>query len=207
LISNAVSNTVPFTVQRPQITGLYTIPETSAASPSQHSPTLCWNPVASSWKYQVEISQEVTFTGADKKAALTEQSCYTIPTRLFDGAFYWRVFMLDGSNEPGLPSVPRRTWKRFPAPSPLFPTSLVNGTPTFRWAEVNGADRYHLQISDTPNFANVLYSADTVNTEHQPMKRLDLGYYYWRVKMIDRDNVEGPYSTFVFTVYLPAIRR
>jgi hypothetical protein len=49
----------------------------------------------------------------------------------------------------------------------------------------------------------------TANNEHQPLENLDFGSYYWRVKMIDRDQVEGPFSSMYtgYKVFLPAISK
>ena len=206
-ISNPVSNVVSFTGQPPQVTGLQTLPETSAQSPAQYNPTLCWDPTGGAWKYRLEISGDSSFKFIDAVGGQTEQRCYTIPAGWRDGTFYWRVTPLDGSLMAGLPSAPVQSWKRYPAPGLIYPTARVDGTPLFTWSAVDGADRYRLEISDMPNFSVIRYAVTTVNNEHQPVRKLDFGNYYWRVKIIDRDTIEGPFSSYytAYPTYLPAV--
>lgn len=56
------------------------------------------------------------------------------------------------------------------------------GLPTLRWAPVDGATRYHIQLSASAGFANPLVDADTYATAYSPAIALADGLYYWRVK-------------------------
>jgi hypothetical protein len=209
-INNIYTNAITFTVQRPQVTGLHTHPEMSEGSPAQYNPTYCWNPIASAWRYRLEIFWDSTFL-IPYNFVLTEENCYTFPAGQLDGSFFWRVKMMDGTDQYGPPSAPGQTWKFYPAPTPLEPLKAAEGTPLFKWSPVDGADRYRIQISDKSDFSNIEYTATTVNNEHQPTQKLNFGDYYWRVQIIDDDKIYGPFSDFVYVefykVFLPGIRK
>lgn len=209
-VNNGYSNAIAFTVQRPQVTGLHTYPEMTEGSPARYNPTYCWNPIPSAWKYRLEISWDSTFL-TPYDSVTTEENCYTFPTGELDGSFFWRVMMMDGTNKYGPPSAQSQAWKYYPSPTPLEPLDPVVGTPIFKWTPVDGADRYRIQISNKPDFSVIKYTATTVNTEHQPTSNLNFGDYYWRVQIIDHNNVNGPFSDFVFIefykVFLPYIRK
>ena len=65
------------------------------------------------------------------------------------------------------------------------------GLPTLRWAPVPGATRYHVQLSPSAGFANLLVDQDTYAAAYSPGTALADGTYYWRVKMIDADKKPG----------------
>ncbi len=56
------------------------------------------------------------------------------------------------------------------------------GVPTFRWAAVSGATRYHIQISASPGFASPVDESDTIALVYTPKMALADGIYYWRVR-------------------------
>jgi len=199
-ITNDFSNPVQFSVQRPAVTGLRTIPAASQQTPAPYNPTFCWDPIPSAFEYLFEVFWDPAFQTIYYHDE-TEQSCYTHMLGKLDGEFFWRVSMLDGSGKSGPPSEAREFWKIYPAPTPIYPKSVVVGTPVFRWSGVNGAEKYYIEIADKPDFSTIRYKKTTVNTEHQPEDALGFGDYYWRVKIIDRDGIEGPFSDYVYIEY------
>lgn len=63
----------------------------------------------------------------------------------------------------------------------------------FRWARVDGAGSYHLQLADTPDFTKpVADISDIIKTEHD--LALEPGQYYWRIASVRNDGDHGPYS-------------
>ncbi len=72
-------------------------------------------------------------------------------------------------------------------------TDPPNGTPSFTWARVPGATKYHIQISTSAGFAQVAEEATTYATEYTPRYALADGVYYWRVRAGD-GRVWGPFS-------------
>jgi hypothetical protein len=54
--------------------------------------------------------------------------------------------------------------------------------PTFRWEAPLNANIYHVQIADSPGFANVLQESDTYATMFTPTTVWPDGLFYWRVR-------------------------
>lgn len=64
---------------------------------------------------------------------------------------------------------------------------------TFRWARVDGAGSYHLQLAHTPDFTKPAVDiGNIVKTEHG--LALEPGQYYWRIASVRNDGDHGPYS-------------
>ncbi len=210
LITNDFSDPIQFTVQRPTVTGLVSIPPNAKNSPAPYNPTFCWNPIPSAYAYYLQIGWDDAFQ-TPYYHYLTEQSCFTGPEGREDGEFSWRVWMIDGSGKEGPPSNVLKFWKYYPVPTLIFPTGPVAGTPVFKWSGVDSAESYELQISKDPEFNNIKYKITTVNNWHQPTAKLNFGDFYWRVRIIDRDGKYGGYSNYIYIQYyksfLPAIRK
>ncbi|HIQ04152.1 MAG TPA: hypothetical protein EYH31_00480 [Anaerolineae bacterium] len=95
-----------------------------------------------------------------------------------------------------------------PTPTPLEAPQLLSpadgvtttglsdpptGTPSFSWAPVDGAFKYHVQISSSAGFATIIEESDTYATSWTPLKALADGVYYWRVRAEGMASA-GPYS-------------
>lgn len=56
-------------------------------------------------------------------------------------------------------------------------------TPTFTWAAVSGAESYVLEVSTSPSFSTIAYTATVTGTSHVPTTSLSgATQYYWRVR-------------------------
>jgi len=58
------------------------------------------------------------------------------------------------------------------------------GVPTLEWASVTAATRYHVQLSASVGFAELLVDTDTYALAYSPATALADGTYYWRVKAL-----------------------
>ncbi|MDD5329419.1 MAG: FecR domain-containing protein [Sulfuricella sp.] len=68
------------------------------------------------------------------------------------------------------------------------------GTETpFRWARVEDALGYHLQLSATPDFARPLFDFPSIERNEHTLA-LEPGRYYWRIASVRAGNDQGPYS-------------
>ncbi|MEZ4862556.1 MAG: SdrD B-like domain-containing protein [Caldilineaceae bacterium] len=56
------------------------------------------------------------------------------------------------------------------------------GVPKFVWEPVSGAERYHIEISNSAGFATTVAKDDTYATTYTPIEALSDGVYYWRVR-------------------------
>jgi hypothetical protein len=233
-VFNAWSPVRTFTLTLPLPTGL-TPNESNPANAISAAPTFCWQPVLQSsgsypvlaaYKYRLQVSKGDPTFSSIYETADTEQTCYTPVKGYDDGAYYWRVAMLDGDSHLGGYSTPAQFTKQYPPALPLSPVSggSINQTPTFTWTAfdghtpyVFGAASYRLQVSKTSTFATLYENITTNNTRYTPTKVYDLNtLYYWRVAIIDADGKFGPYSDATILldpdagklkVFLPVVRK
>ena len=78
--------------------------------------------------------------------------------------------------------------------------------PTLTWMALDGANNYHVQVSTSPIFANLIYENTTVNGTDLEISNLNgKTTYYWRVKGYSPNN-EGVFSdAFMFTTQLAKV--
>jgi hypothetical protein len=196
-ISNTLSPIHSFTLALPTPTDLHHIPSGVVSQ----APTLCWTPLVESvlaaYKYRVQVSGDPTFSSVYDTID-TEQSCWTpIKGYADDQDYYWRVAIIDGQSRVGNYSDAQTFTKQYPTTTLVSPASGSSSTetPTFIWTPVDGAAKYRLEISTSPNFTPLYEAAvTTTNTRWTPIKAYDLtGTYYWRVAIIDANSNLGPF--------------
>lgn len=189
------------------VTGLTTVPVGEA----RRAPTFCWTPllathndtpVLAAHKYRLQTSLDPTFSAAYETTD-TEQSCWTPTKGYADGAYYWRVALIDGDGRLGAYSPAVTVTKQYTTPLLLDPVQgiALAETPTFKWAPVLGAAKYKLEVSLYPTFSPTYESVTTANARYTPTRRYDMGKtYYWRVAMVDKDGRQGPFAERNVTV-------
>ncbi len=90
-----------------------------------------------------------------------------------------------------LPTVPRLI---APADQKIFVhEDPAKASTTLAWEKIQGADHYHLVISDRQLFTAALYDADRAETAVQ-IDGIQPGEYYWKVASVAPNGVVGPYS-------------
>ncbi len=180
-------------------------------------PTFTWSavltptvtPRLAAPRYRLQVASDPNFSNLRINSTTTAASYTPLKGQsLADGAWYWRVAILDANGNLGTYSATQRFYKEYLPPVLLAPaqgTSTI-GTPTFEWAPIAGAAHYKLQYADNALFNNAI-SITTDNTSHAPTGRLLKNNYYWRVQMYDIDNNPGPFMAGWVrvgrTVYLP----
>lgn len=183
---------------------------TGISHPPFGIPTLTWEAVPTTTKYNVQISSSAGF--ADPLVDKTTYATSFTPDFVFaDGVYYWRVRAAVGSNEWGAYSAVRsfnKDWSDSGSNVPRLlspPEDSVRSafqTDDFSWTPVPGAATYLFEISSDPSFSNVLYDATTLQPHHTPTERLSNNRYYWRVTPTDNENNHGQSSevhTFTFS--------
>ena len=69
------------------------------------------------------------------------------------------------------------------------------GVPSLTWSSVEGAVKYHVQVSASSGFATTVVDRDTYATSYTSILALTDGIYYWRVKAGGGTSTTwGPYS-------------
>ncbi len=144
--------------------------DSSVSSPALHKNLeLSWTPVPGAVSYEVQISDDASFTDG---ALLTETTViphWVVPVQLPRGAYLWRV-RADTPDGPGRWSQPAsftRGWDRAIAPAnphivawdgdknvEFAQGDLIamgpGALPTFTWHPIAGASFYELEISNRP---------------------------------------------------------
>ena len=75
-------------------------------------------------------------------------------------------------------------------PSSLSSSAISSG-PVLKWGGVSKAVSYHVQVSDSSGFDNVLFDMSTANVQVTPTTVLPLGRMYWRVQAASATGVSG----------------
>ena len=170
------------------------------------SPTLCWAPLIeqqagiptlAAYKYHLQVSFGDPTFSSTYESVDTEQTCYTPRKGYQDGKYYWRVAMIDGSNNLSAYSQIAEFTKQYPMADLIYPLSgdPILTTPTFEWSLVPEAASYRLEISKYATFSPLYNSITTNLTEYTPRKVYDVNQtYYWRVTIIDGDGKYGPFN-------------
>jgi hypothetical protein len=85
-------------------------------------------------------------------------------------------------------------------PTSLTPNSAVNPvrypdqSVILTWGDVPGAERYAVEVSDTPGFSNVVWKGDVAQSIAVPDIVLPDGAYWWRVRAVDAAGTIGIWS-------------
>ena len=206
-IGNYWSDVQQFTLSLPTPVGL-----TPDLEVVHFAPTMCWDPlvgydgvepVFSAWKYHVQVSMDPNF-GSTYNQADTFNNCWTPNESLQDGAYYWRVALIDGNGRWGNYSIPATFTKQYLTSTLISPIAGdVPFTPTFIWSPVEGASTYIFEVSWYSSFSPLRDSIETVNTQFTPTMLYETERtYYWRVAIRDRFGKQGPFNDASFLIGL-----
>lgn len=88
--------------------------------------------------------------------------------------------------------------------APSLGATNVPASPSFAWGNLEDADSYVMQLSDTADFSNILEEATVTSPSYQATSTLNAGQnYFWRVKSI-AGATESIWSVGTFTIAVPA---
>jgi hypothetical protein len=206
------SSTEAYTLTLPSPIGL--IPN-DPVQPVGTVPTMCWQPVivfsntipiASAWKYRLQVSTRADFLTLTDSVD-TEMHCWTPLSWYPQGAYYWRVAMIDPSGHIGGYSAPAVFIVQYPTPILISPISgWLSQTPGFTWTVVAGAAYYRLDISNSADFYPLSDSTITANTQYTPLFSYPLEQvYYWRVGAYNANGYPGAFVSTHFAIGSPRI--
>ncbi len=186
-----------------------------------HDESTVTQPYTAATHYVLEVDDSPLFTSPNFRvetaalgAAPTDDQPFT--DFQYGKTYYWRVTAYIGNRQLGYPTV----WQaRFAqdAPGPesttditlLYPddnTSWVVDAPVLGWAPVQGAKKYRVQVSFTPDFTDLLYDVTTAFTHFVPgqdrVSKLPNRTYWWRVRVEDPQGPWGEVRAFRITHHL-----
>lgn len=163
-------------------------------APPLAMPTLRWSAPLNANIFHFQIADSPGFATILKESD-TYSTAYT-PTDVWpDSSYYWRVRAgrKEGAKAPVWSAysdafVFHKNWSNDPEnrPLPVAPEAgAIRSAFTaqdFSWTPVTGAAGYRLEIATDEQFANIVYSAETVKPQHTPTRRFAANAaYYWRV--------------------------
>ncbi len=174
--------------------------------PTVPVPVFMWDRVvhhSGSWEtaadtYVIEVDDNPAFSSPDWTATTHNLSIVPTPESPFSPVpgtiYYWRVRAYLGGSPMGDYS---EVWPARFDPSLQIPTDTIalyfpqDGTdsvydaPLFGWSPVQGAARYHFQLSTSPDFASLADEAHPLYPFYTPQNHLAPETYYWRVAAQD----------------------
>ncbi len=116
-----------------------------------------------------------------------------------DGDYHIRIRALDSQNLEGHNAQQKITVNARPEPPFLVTPKpgagiLLEDKPEFSWSSQQGVSQYHLQVSKTQDFAEIIVDKPGIMDSGLTIdEHLELGKYYWRIAAADQDG-DGPYS-------------
>lgn len=151
--------------------------------------TLAWSAAAGAHGYDVQVSRDKDF-GTLVHEARTDVPEATI-AKPVPGLYYVRVRSVDADGTPS-PFTEPQTFRREPPP-PRLSGEVSSAALVFRWPSGLSGWRYDLQVAQDGSFASVLDTVRTAETT-ATIARAAPGLYHARVRVVDVDGFEGPFS-------------
>lgn len=180
------------------------VPQTMSEEYVYATPTFRWDRIEGASHYLIEIDNDPEF-GTPNYGGITDNNSYTPISGIADGTWHWRVRVYDGSSRPSNTAPSRTFVKASEVPTMLSPIGgvVVNEIPTFRWQglldSVMSSPKYRLFLDDDPSFSFPYLKTldlDTLSTTPQWDLKLEDGFYYWKVAMLDGSGNPGPTSAY-----------
>ncbi len=192
------------------------VAKTALTSPANNSGSqllsvqLKWNPVEGASTYKVQFSTDKTFTTTIVNEDNISATQFSVANLAVNTIYYWRVQANSIDNGTGVWSD---TWKfstgLAPAGIPILdsPSNNKVNQPIvfdFKWNPADNALTYHLQVSKTQDFENIVLNEDAIASSSFAASGLELGStYYWRLRSANALGLSEWSESWKFTV-IPA---
>ncbi len=167
-----------------------------SASLSVYTPTLDWNDVANTAKYQIQVATSSSFSDTSLvyfKYVPKETSNFTPLDPLASNAtFFWRVRAYNAAGQYSLWSSSRHFHTKLPATALISPGNAGTAAApvTLQWGSVGGATGYTVQVSTSASFSSTVVNKTVTAASYTITSSLTKGkVYYWRVQ------AKGTYSS------------
>jgi hypothetical protein len=169
--------------------------------------TLKWNKLTGAEVYEIKLNTTDSFD-ASGAVTVTDQDDEAVTVTGLDSGkqYFWKVRVKEGSP---LRSRFSRVWTfTTKLGKPTEPTNWQpeNGetgvvvNPSFGWNSVSNADSYEIEVSNTPDFSNIIASATTdINSWAIDTTLSYNTTYYWRVRALADSLVISGWRTGAFT--------
>jgi uncharacterized protein YegP (UPF0339 family) len=171
------------------------------------SATLSWEKINSSATYHLLIKKDSWETGTIVQEMSTSKTEIELP--FLNGEYFWGVKAIDPQNSSETEYSIRKFVVDFKKGltgtvvllmSPADKSTIIEKKVTFWWNQLNGAEKYNLQIA-SPSFSNpVKLIYDQWITDISAIVELEPGSYEWRVKASNSTSETG-FSQSSFSIY------
>lgn len=160
-------------------------------------------PGASSWQGEVAPDRSFDRVLLAKAASGDTLTLADLP----NGDYVLRLRAVDGNGLQGFDAQHRFTVFARPFPpglnAPGDGATIRDARSRFAWTSVLDIERYHLQVSRTADFTELLYDETLVGEAWQAPDDLPPGPLYWRAASIEGDGQQGPWSVPAAFTYKP----
>ncbi len=177
-------------------------------------PFLNWSDVNEAVLYQIQLDSPNSAFNSPIVYATTSYSNFSVPFRLKESQYSWRVRTKDHLDFYPQKSPIWGPWSNVssftldtespPIPTLTFPFngSIINdNTPHLGWDLINEAIQYQIQVDDTNSSMNSLINDSLLIVNNTQVQLIPDGTYFWRVRAEDNAGNWGPWSiSWSFTV-------
>ncbi|MCT4601182.1 MAG: LamG domain-containing protein [Marinifilaceae bacterium] len=176
-------------------------------------PTFKWTPLnKKDIKYIIQISEDKEFKNIIEENKETEKNEYT-SSKIFkyNKQYYWRIAAIEnGIKKEWDTSSFKITFGEINIISPI--SEISNTKPLFSWSHyvdqyLKDAFHYHLQIAKDENFKDIVLDENNLRENTYQIKNaLDLNRnYYWRISIVEKNNVAGEWNKASFKINIGEI--
>ena len=153
-------------------------------------------PVAGAVAYRLEIADDPGFTRI--RASRSTAGPTIVGPDLPDGQYSIRLRAIDVDGIEGRDRETLVTLDARPEPPSLLEPKrqgkVREPKPTFRWAALENAKAYRLQVASDENFASLAIAEEITAATLTAAPDLPEGHYWWRVATRDTDDEVGPFG-------------
>lgn len=177
----------------------------SRQSIKQREGTLYWESLNEADSYKVEFSGNQDFSDI-KKELITSNHYVNIPEETLSGDYFWRVTAFSGDQASEPSEIQSLCIEEYDVPKITFPENGAfyhqnQPAMVYRWDGQNRGSSYFVELSDDPDFQNIIFSGFSGNNQING-DILKTGEYYIRVAFLDQKGAVLVSSQAVnFTVY------
>lgn len=161
----------------------------------RENPTFRWSKPEHAAAYRFELAKNEALTAPLLRLDAHEATSLSLEQPLEPGLYSWRIATVGASGEAG-PFSDFQSFEYKPAPeSPaLDPAEKGKEEVVFRWrAGQQPNQTYQVQLAKDRQFSQAIVD-ERLNTPELSVPRPDPGQYFLRVRTIDEDGYEGPFS-------------